>query len=217
MATLALSTLARQRVLQARLAQRAEALATGRTARHLITRELRAGGPGEVPWRLPSDSLPLRAYRGIAVVCEGLPTGREVRVAYRGVRRPDAGKDSVWVLGAGGDVRVLSLVSADSDVLACGPSGLTLARWVLSGQVPDRAVLALYFERGSMHLSEGALRYRRGEGGRQPLTPESLLTPPSAFEAWGDGVAAHLVTAGSAWGAGRVVAPSARGDGDGGG
>jgi hypothetical protein len=32
----------------------------------------------------------------------------------------------------------------------------------------------MLFEAGSYHLSEGALRYRRGRGGRQPLTEEVL-------------------------------------------
>lgn len=49
-----------------------------------------------------------------------------------------------------------------------------LETWVLSPP-PARTVLTRVFERGSYHLVGGALRYRRGEGGRQPLTPERIM------------------------------------------
>jgi hypothetical protein len=42
-------------------------------------------------------------------------------------------------------------------------------RLTLSSDVPTRG-LALVFETGSYSLSDGALRYRRGAAGRQPLT-----------------------------------------------
>ncbi len=45
----------------------------------------------------------------------------------------------------------------------------------------ESIVLARLFERGSYHVSGAALRYRRGRGGRQPLTPEVFDTPPSGF------------------------------------
>jgi hypothetical protein len=39
---------------------------------------------------------------------------------------------------------------------------------------PTDPVLGRIFEGGSYHFSGGALRYRRGAGGRQPLTPERV-------------------------------------------
>ena len=37
--------------------------------------------------------------------------------------------------------------------------------------LPGGALFGRVYERGSYHLTLGALRYRRGGGGRQPLTP----------------------------------------------
>ena len=196
--SLALATLARQREMQVGMSRRADALAATRTARHLITRELRTMGPDEVKWRLPADSLSIRAYRGVAVVCPGGGAARELAVQWEGLRAPEAAKDSVWVLGANGEEKVVALVETLAPRAPCmGLPEASGALWVLSDPPPDQPLLSAYFERGTFHLSDGALRYRRGEGGRQPVTPESFLTPPSSFEPWGDGVVARLVPDGS--------------------
>ena len=51
----------------------------------------------------------------------------------------------------------------------CAGTGGSLERWTLSDTVAG-ATLVRLFERGSYHLSDDALRYRIGSGGRQPLT-----------------------------------------------
>lgn len=181
LATLAVGTFARQRTLQATLAHRAEALAAVRVARHLLGRELRAGDGTE---EVGSDTLALRAYRGVGVVCATGADDHELVVRVEGVREPDPDKDSVRVTGAGGVDLVLSLEERVPASVPCpGPPGGVAERWRLSGTLPAAPLMGRYFERGSYHLDRGALRYRRGGAGRQPLTPEVLLTPPSAFRA----------------------------------
>jgi hypothetical protein len=178
-AALAVQTFARQRAVQASLARRAEALAAVRIARHLLGRELRAGdGSAEVA----ADTLALRAYRGVGIVCAASADARDMVVRVDGVREPDPAKDSVRLVGAeGGDV-VLALVARAPAPADCpAVSGTAIERWRLSRDAPPAPLLARYFERGSYHLDRGALRYRRGGAGRQPLTPEVLLTPPSRF------------------------------------
>jgi hypothetical protein len=46
-------------------------------------------------------------------------------------------------------------------------------------------VLVRFFERGSYHLADDAFRYRRGGGGRQPLTVERI-GPGSGFSFAGE-------------------------------
>ena len=76
----------------------------------------------------------------------------------------------------------------------CGPGGAApWDRWTLSGGVPSGAILVRYFEHGSYHLSGSAFRYRRGGAGRQPLTPETLLTPESRFLASEAGLYAEIL------------------------
>ena len=41
---------------------------------------------------------------------------------------------------------------------------------------PAEPILLRFFETGSYHLGDDALRYRRGSGGRQPLTEPVLAT-----------------------------------------
>lgn len=177
---LGLSTLARQRALQLDLARRGEALAAVRTTRHVLTREL---GATDGSAFVGDDSLALRAFRGLALLCPGHGTTGAILVHVDGGRAPDPDKDSVVVLGTDGASRVLKLMGRDG---AAGSScaadpAVPVERWWLSGPVSNDAVMARYFERGSYHLSGGALRYRRGRAGRQPLTPQVLETPPSAF------------------------------------
>ena len=52
-------------------------------------------------------------------------------------------------------------------------------------------VLARVFERGSYHLEDRAIRYRAGDGGRQPLSEERLESG-SAFLASAAGVELRL-------------------------
>ena len=54
-----------------------------------------------------------------------------------------------------------------------GAAGGTEETWVLSPDPPP-SVFARLYEKGSYHWWAGALRYQRGDGGRQPLTPERI-------------------------------------------
>jgi len=182
-AYLALTTLAKQRTVMSRLMHRSEALAAVRTARVVLGSEGRRGAPVRDGWRRDGSTLEVRAYRGIALPCLSLPGSAELIVRVEGDRRPDPAKDSVLVVDftGGGPVRAL-LERAPVDPADCGDGGTGPAeRWVLSEGVSAEGALLRYFERGSYHLDAGALRYRRGLGGRQPLTPEVLATPSTGF------------------------------------
>lgn len=186
---LALGSVARQRSLLRLLGERADRLAAARTARHLLGEEARAAA-GDGAWSVGEDSLALRAFRGHALPC-GAPSGpRELRVSAVGVRAPDPEKDSVLLVRASGAVVMLALTDRSPTSSPCAGAGGTAERWVLSGPVPLDVTAARWFERGAYHLSAGALRYRRGLGGRQPLTPEVLKTPGSGFRpaSGGEGV-----------------------------
>ena len=133
-----------------------------------------------------ADSIHLRAVRGTGVICSR--DGDVLRVRYRGVRRPDPEKDSVLVVSDSSSVgtpfRVSAVASADDG--PCGPG----YRLTLDGTPPGRG-LVLLFETGSYHLADGALRYRRGRGGRQPVT-EAVLAG-GEFRLRPGTLTAHLV------------------------
>lgn len=192
LAVLAWRTLAGARRVSEALALRGEALDALRTARHVLAWEFRAGASLVLAGEPSADTVGVRALRGLALVCPGSAMGTGVVVVPDGVRAPDAGKDSAWILGSDGDRALLAITASDAGPPCAALGNKAALRWTLSGEVPREAALALYFERGSYHLSGGALRYRRGEGGRQPLTPERLRLPPSRFEGWGGGVAVRL-------------------------
>ena len=179
-----------------RVAARAEALQLTRTVWMILDDELRPGVPGR-DWALTSDqALELRAFRGIGRVC-GYADGRWV-VAYRGLRAPDPVRDSVLVLHGDGGWRAADLEGSWSGGNLCeldpGESGRRLAWSAPAGPDP---VLVRVFERGRYLLEDGAFRYQRGAGGRQPLTPE-LVDPWSRFEAHPGGVRVRLRARG--WG-----------------
>lgn len=127
------------------------------------------------------DSLVLRNYRGTAIVCESV--GEVVTVRYRGMRAPDPEKDSVAIVGTPGPSRLLE--SAPASTGCAAHAGESLYRWRLE-RSPATGELLLLYEHGSYHLVGGALRYRRGLSGRQPLTAELFdddlvgLNPTSA-------------------------------------
>ncbi len=191
----ALSTFARQRTLQAGMTRRAEALAAVRTTRNVLHAETRVGDAERDGWSLASDSFGIRAFRGTALVCPLAEASSEIVVQVRGTRLPDASKDSVLVVGESGMAGALGLDFRTAAEGGCpgGPEG-RLERWRLSGEVSPGAVLARYFERGSYHLVNGALRYRRGAGGRQPLTPTVFDDRASGFEDRDGVVAVRLRT-----------------------
>jgi len=196
--TLALRVVAQQRAAVAALAQESDALATVRVARQVLGREGRSSDPVRDGWAVSNDSLGIRAFRGMAYVCGAGPSPDEVWVEAEGVRLPQPAKDSVLVLDANGAWTAFALLDAGS-AADCSPGGRGQGqRWRLSGLVPSGAALTRYFERGSYHVADAALRYRRGASGRQPLTPETVRTPPSVFLRTPTGVTLLLDVEGSA-------------------
>ena len=166
--------LAKHREVGLRVSRRAEALETIRTIGWVLGEETGPGWP-EVDWAVASgDSLPLRAFRGLALLPAGSWSGRRARVCFRGHRAPAPEKDSVLLLGPDGSWSALDLEDRVHLSDQCpGMPGWEEEEWTLSQGRPGD-LLARLFERGSYHLVNRALRYGRGPGGRQPLTPEIL-------------------------------------------
>lgn len=193
--------LSRQRLVAVRLIHEMDVLSARRVAATVMGRDLRRGVAGR-DWPDPAgDSLPLRAFRGWGLSCVSV-AGRPgtVVVAYRGERRPNPVKDSVLVLTERG-WRPANLVSrARAREPAC-PDGLNSDVEVWAVDPPISGPLLRVFERGSYHVAGGALRYRRGRGGRQPLTPEVFLGP-SGMEGSRGRILLRLVSDRAPWGGG---------------
>ena len=138
-----------------------------RTTVTVLGRELRALAP--VDLRLEGGgALAVRAVRGEGAVCAR--AGERVEVRYRGARRPDPRKDSVLLVGSGVE-EVVGLRGVLEEARACGGAGETLTLEREPGVLP---LVALVFESGTYHVGDGALRYRLGQGGRQPLTERAF-------------------------------------------
>lgn len=162
------------RLAAERVAMAAQGLETVRTVGWVLSEELSGGRLGQDWWTDSDDSVSLRAYRGVAWVQEWVAEG-QVRVCYRGIRNPNPEKDSILTLGEEGIWVPRALTDRARGVSGCagGDEG-----WTESWQVEEGGrgwILARVFEVGSYHLSQGALRYRRPGGGRQPLTVENLI------------------------------------------
>lgn len=183
--TLSTALLARERALTRELASLLAVTETSRSARHLLRAEVGSAWPEGVG-APAADSLSLRAFRGHGLPCGVSPRGTYARVS--GIRGPSAKKDSLWILYEDWTQRVVALDAARPAPPGVCPEG-ALPVVALVHERNDTAVpiLIRYFERGTYHLSGGALRYRRGGGGRQPLTPEHLDTRRSAFVVYPDG------------------------------
>jgi hypothetical protein len=173
-----------------RISARADALELARTVWVVLDQELRPGVPLR-DWRLESErAVALRAFRGVGRVCG--PAGGRWAVAWRGLRVPDPARDSVLVLAVDGGWRAAPLLASSAGGTGCdlaeGESGRVLD-WTGSADVDP--VLVRVFEAGRYSLEDGAFRYRRGAGGRQPLTPERVRDG-SRFEAEGSGIRVFL-------------------------
>lgn len=150
--------------------RRAELVRTTRVVlaaelRYLARADLRTAG---------GDSVRVRAVRGVGRVCEA--DGDRLRVDYRGDRLPQPAKDSVLlVLGAAELAAAVTEVEGGG---ACGGVGVRLLLPPGGDTLPLVGALALVFETGTYALGDGALRYRLGAGGRQPLT-EAVLDDAS--------------------------------------
>jgi prepilin-type N-terminal cleavage/methylation domain-containing protein len=149
-----------------------------RTASTVIGGELRRASPLDLR-AVASDSLALRAFRGIGTVCGA--TSDAIVLHYRGDREPAPAKDSVLWIGSG--VLVAARLAAVQPFGAANCTGVAdgeVQLWRTEPAVPAQGVLLVY-ESGTYYLTGGALRYRIGEAGRQPLTPELFIRPPSGF------------------------------------
>jgi hypothetical protein len=178
------------------LVPRSEAAEVRRTVGAILHEELSVGVAGR-DWHLDGErAVVLRAFRGYGRVCGPAADGSSWLVAWVGQRAPDPARDSLLVLQAGGNWVATPLVGHASQgtdaVGTCLPeSGEAVAAWVVPDVPPpvhavgveghagdplstERPVLARYFETGRYSLEDGAFRYRRGAGGRQPLTPERV-------------------------------------------
>lgn len=172
---LALAGLARG---QSRLAAAQESAARRlellRTAGVVLGAELRYLAPADLRDGAP-DSLRLRAIRGGGTICDA--AGDVLYLRYRGVRRPEPEKDSVLLLLPGAEAA--APVEEVGGGGACGDLSVRVAP--PAAGLPS-AGLALVFETGTYLVGEGALRYRRGAGGRQPLTETILRGGALAWE-----------------------------------
>lgn len=169
-------------VAQMRLARvtasRAIATETARTVTTVLAGEARRSIAMDVR-AFSTDSLAIRSFRGAALPC-GSAAGA-VHVRFTGDRLPDPAKDSVLVVATPHE-HTLGLIDSRAVAdAACQPAPReTVLAWRLEGTVPVPSVLLL-FESGTYHLSSGALRYRLGNAGRQPLTAEALRHPFTQF------------------------------------
>jgi len=164
----------------AALRSRAEAFELVRTVWVVLDEELRPGMLGR-DWQLngSGEAVSLRAFRGVARPCADAAAaegaGGAVRtVAVRGRRAADPSRDSLLVLGDDGGWRAFALDRVDPASGCDMDPGEVVQRWIWDQADAPTPVLLRYFERGEYHLADGALRYRRGAAGRQPLTPERL-------------------------------------------
>jgi hypothetical protein len=161
-------------------ADRAEVLEAGRTAAAVLSADLIALEPGSDVYSVAPESLAIRVFRGIGIVC-GF-AGADPVVRFRGLRQPEPLKDSVLVLTARPRERADSLRDATPAPGACPAApGEDVFRIRLATPPVERDLLA-FFEPGSYHVS-GAFRYR-GQGGRQPVTAD-VFAPISRFVAIG--------------------------------
>jgi hypothetical protein len=175
------------------LIQRSDALETERLAWHVLERELGSGLQAR-DWSIDKPTvLVLRAFRGVGEVCLPSSASDGGLVRYRGMRLPDPTKDSLLLMTASGEWWVGRLVSrvASKETCASWGSGEAIERWRWDPPVTG-VLLARVFERGSYHLEDRAVRYRTGDAGRQPLTPEVLDTRGNAFASTGSGVDLRL-------------------------
>jgi hypothetical protein len=153
-----------------------------RVAATILAAELRYLAPDADLHDFARDLLALRAFRGTAVVCK-VEVGT-VCVVMMALGGPLPAK--VWLLrggggawgggsggaaGAGHPTAAALLASATAAAGCPLREGESLHRWTLD-PMPEPGTLLLLFESGSYHLTGNALRYRRGESGRQPLTAE---------------------------------------------
>jgi hypothetical protein len=165
--------------LARQLAQRVLDADAVRTASTVLGGELRRGMPADVR-AVSRDSLGVRGFRGIATICAA--SAGNLVVQFRGDRLPQPVEDSLLWLAADGPETAVALLSVQPDATGgcTGVTGGVVQQWRTEPPLPERGVLLL-FESGTYFLSAGALRYRLGAAGRQPLTAELFVHPATGF------------------------------------
>ena len=155
--------------------QRAEAL---RTATQVLTAETRPLMIDPDVRAFARDSLALRAFRGSGSVC-ALDRDRAY-VRYRGARAPDAAKDSLILLRDTSFEAVAALLTAFPAAGCSAAPGESIYALASNPPLQLGDAIAL-FESGSYYLANGALRYRLGREGRQPVTTELFENSRTRF------------------------------------
>ncbi|MGH7507663.1 MAG: hypothetical protein ACRELX_18570 [Longimicrobiales bacterium] len=169
-------------------ADRAEVLEATRTAGAVLGVDLAALEPSSDLYRVQPESLSLRVFRGTGIVC-GF-AGTDPLVRYRGMRQPEPLKDSVLVLTASPRARADSLTYAAPASAACPASAGEEIFQIRLTTSPTERDLLVFYESGSYHLDR-AFRYRRGAGGRQPITAE-VFADSSRFTVIGGSVVTSI-------------------------
>jgi hypothetical protein len=158
-----------------------------RSALLTLQAELSAIAPLTDLRAIARDSIAARIFRGIAIVCGY--RSETIFVRYRGLRLPDATKDSALQIGAENVVAIKTVgVSPPTCALARGEQVLALNL----GTRPMSQSMWLVFETGAYLLNGHALRYRRGAESRQPITNEVIDARGSSFRLKQDSVTAQI-------------------------
>lgn len=167
--------------------------------------------PGRDIRAIAADSFAFRAFRGSGLTCGTLDGAVLVRYRGTRLPEAEKDSVLVLAVGGEWAAALVSSRPAPgacpefprvSSVEAANPS--VVYAWTLavpasatpedetgtggsstsaSNELFERTVgiPVLLFESGSYHISDGAFRYRRGDGGRQPLTAERIDVGASAF------------------------------------
>lgn len=144
----------------------------------VLSAEMRDGSRSDLV-ALTDDSIALRAFRATAVVCDTSAFGAVTR--WAGYRLPEPAKDSVIILRGGDEMAAAITSAATTGSASCtARSDERLVSIATSSRLLPGDIL-LAFERGAYHLSGGALRWRTGSAGRQPLTAEIFDDHASGF------------------------------------
>lgn len=182
-----------QSVVATRVVAGARILDETRLIHHVLTSEIGHGRAG-VDWEVENGELHLRAFRGTGYRCHTQPPGG-LAVAVSGHREPDPDKDSVLVLTPDGTWTAAALVQRRRNArLECqAVAGFRTEVWRLDPPQPQ-ALVGAYFERGAYRFSDGAFRYRRGNGGWQPLTGIGIVADSAGIVPVGTGAVSARVT-----------------------
>lgn len=197
---MAMSGLATAKRTESDLRARSERLATIRAARVALRRSVTASVEGRDWIAHVPDSVVVRAFQGVALPCPTELPEDGVLVAFSGRRLPDPSEDSVSALDDHGGWTASRLAAVRSAEEPCATDpGFETQRWVLDPPPAAEAVLYRLFESASFHVADGALRYRIGGGGRQPLSPEVLGRPDGGGFALDRALEVRLRGAAGSW------------------